>query len=101
MILTPINNISADSIIERLKYNIEPAGDKDGVNLVYTTPDYFLQDSLSTIRIYRNGQRLSEGSGNDYTVSESGGVGTGYDTITITEDALLSDEALIVDYVVA
>lgn len=55
----------------------------DGANQVFTTN----QDIDRTVTgkhewVYYNGQLLREGAGNDYVASESGGVGTGYDTIT-------------------
>lgn len=37
----------------------------------------------ASIALYFNGQRLESGAGNDFTVSESGGVGTGFDTVTL------------------
>lgn len=56
----------------------------DGANKVFTTN----QDIDRTVTgkeewVYYNGQLLREGASNDYVASESGGVGTGYDTITM------------------
>lgn len=57
----------------------------NGVNMVFTTPSIFVHASGGdSIAVYYNGQRLFEGAANDYVVSESGGPGTGYDTVTLT-----------------
>jgi hypothetical protein len=83
------------------KVQIDLIGTKDGSNLVFTTPDNFVQQASGTkIKVYMNGQRLYEGATCDYTVSESGGAGTGYDTITLSADlAPLSFDNLFADYV--
>lgn len=54
-----------------------PAGAIDGANRVFTTATTFTPTTLS---VYRNGQLQTKGS--DYTISESGGAGTGFDTVT-------------------
>ncbi len=58
-----------------------PLGIIDGVNTTFTTTSFFQEGSLA---VYYNGQRLRKGASNDYTVSESGGIGTGFDTINLT-----------------
>lgn len=76
----------------------EPQGAKDDSNLTYTLD----QDAiLQTIRVYREGVRLfrDQAGACDYMVTESGGVGTGYDTIVITDKPLIDSENLVVDYV--
>jgi hypothetical protein len=50
---------------------------------VFTVPLNFRHGGVDTEVVSYNGQRLLEGSGNDYVASESGGAGTGYDTITL------------------
>ena len=52
-----------------------------GGNKVFTTPTNFLHNSKVSIAVYVNGRRLTEGR--DYLPSESGGIGTGYDTVTL------------------
>lgn len=81
-------------------YNIEPTGAKNGINLTYTLPSDAEKD---TFRLYRNGirQLQDDGGAADFTLSESGGSGTGYDTVVITTTALLSWEQLTADYQVA
>jgi hypothetical protein len=50
---------------------------------IFTTGLNFRHGGVDTEVVSYNGQRLVEGLGNDYVASESGGVGTGYDTITL------------------
>lgn len=64
-------------ILAEQSFGIEPTGLVNGSNTIFTTPEPFDETS---IRVYRNGQRQTLNG--DYTVSESGGVGTGFDTIT-------------------
>jgi hypothetical protein len=58
---------------------LSPTGDPK----VFTVPLNFRHGGVDTEVLSYNGQRLIEGAGNDYVASESGGVGTGYDTITL------------------
>ena len=75
----------------------ELSGIKNSSNLVFTTANKFV---LGTLRVYFNGQRLHSGIENDYAVSESGGVGTGYDTVTFTSPELAPKpgESVLADY---
>lgn len=55
----------------------------NGVNTVFTSTQYIDRTVAGKEEyVLYNGQFFVEGSGNDYVISESGGVGTGYDTIT-------------------
>lgn len=58
------------------------AGAINGTNTVFTTASKFVHvvGGLS-IQVYMNGQRLV--LTDDYTLSESGGPGTGFDTVTL------------------
>lgn len=78
-------------------------GTKDGSNLVFTTPSNFIYVASTgwDISVYLNGQKLREGASRDYTVSESGGIGTGYNTITLVAPAPLVWEELWAKYYVA
>jgi hypothetical protein len=60
------------------RFGVALTGAIDNANQVFTTPDYF---DPGSIRVFYNGQRLFEID--DYAVSESGGIGTGYDTVTL------------------
>lgn len=73
-----------------------PEGDRDGTNTVYTTSNPFVPQ---TLQFFVNGLRqMLDAAGNaDFTISESAGVGTGYDTLTLAWAALPQDQ-LLVDY---
>lgn len=53
-------------------------GVMDGTNAVFTTQAYYLP---STLLVYYNGIQLHRD--NDFIMLESGGLGTGYDTVTL------------------
>ena len=63
----------------------------NGSNTTFTTPVDFLNAGGDTIAVFYNGQRLFAGAGNDYLLSESGGPGTGWDTVTVLFVPRLSD----------
>lgn len=72
----------------------------DGINTSYTTPslEKFIHNlPFTDISIFYNGGRLK--ILDDYTVIESGGIGTGYDTVVLAF-APLSGDHLIADYIV-
>lgn len=85
------------------KQNVELVGTKDGSNRIFTVPssDKFLNGTFESntfkILIRHNGRVLVEGK--DYSVSESGGVGTGYDTIILTFSPV-SGSQLYANYVI-
>lgn len=79
-------------------------GGKNGVNTVFTVrgaEKYLRAVPGENIAPYLGGCRLIEGT--DFTASESGGSGTGYDTITIILAASIptASDTLVCDYVVA
>ncbi len=99
MILQPAGRgTSINVLLGKFRWNKELIGTKDGVNITFTTPDVFVQSGEIVIRVYRNGQKLREGSSNDYTVSESGGPGTGFNTVVFQGPAPLPFEVLSADY---
>ncbi len=53
---------------------------------IFNTSVAFKHGGVDTEVLLYNGQRLKEGVGHDYVASESGGVGSGYDTITLEFD---------------
>lgn len=73
------------------------AGAQDGVNTVFTTALKFVASGPSRESFFVNGVLQHAGAGNDYVVSESGGPGTGYDTITMAYPPLSFDR-LSVDF---
>ena len=75
-------------------------GPRDGVNCTFTTPglEKFVHNlPFLSIHVYYNGVRLT--LLDDYTISESGGFGTGYDTVTM-EVAPMVDDKLLSDYII-
>ena len=59
-------------------------GDIDGSNTVYTSALKFMHDGVRDEVLCYNGVEQDEGVGDDYVASESGGPGTGFDTITMS-----------------
>lgn len=104
MILQPVGGSAkaVSSFLDRFRWNRDLVGIKDGVNISFLIPggEKFIQSGDVVIRVYRNGQRLRFGASEDYTVSESGGPGTGYDTVTFSVPAPLAYEELTADYLV-
>jgi hypothetical protein len=86
------------------KQNVPLIGVKNGSNRVFTVPfpDKFINGPLGLnefrILVRHNGKGLLPGV--DYTMSESGGIGTGLDTITIITFKPVADSTLVADYVV-
>lgn len=90
---------AAQILLRRFRWGIDLLGIKNRINTTFTTPEIFTQKDNVVICVYWNGQRLRLGSANDYTVAESGGVGTGFDTI-IMAVAPRTIDTLTADYVV-
>jgi len=77
-----------------------PTGLINDANTSFTTAADFINGSES---VYFNGVRQTEGVGSDYVRSESGGVGTGYDTITFavaprSRPGAKPDDSITIDY---
>lgn len=81
------NGLEVTSAVGTLDYvfrdEIPLIGMKNGTNRVFFTPEKFINGAHSGntfhIEIKHNGKSLYEGT--DYTIAESGGPGTGFDTI--------------------
>lgn len=84
-------------LIGKLLIGQDLLGDIDGGNKVFTTSRHFRHDGLANEAFYYNGHRLQHGATNDYLVSESGGAGTGYDTLTLVIAPRVGD-VLLIDY---
>lgn len=77
-------------------FGILPIGDVNGTNKVFKTPSKFIHSVSTTIAVYLTGVRQV----GTYTPSESGGAGTGFDTVTFASAPAPAD-SVVVDYVSA
>ena len=91
-----------------LRMHIRLDGTLGGGNRTFTTPVAFRHDgaNLATISVFHNRTRLDQAPSadpelGDYYVSESGGIGTGYDTINILRFTPNTKSVLEADYWVA
>lgn len=83
----------------RFRTGLDLVGPKNGSNLVFTVPpgDKFTHNlPFLSIQVYFNGQRLK--LIDDYVINESGGPGSGYDTIILEVAPRVADK-LAADYV--
>jgi hypothetical protein len=86
---------------DRFRVGQHLIGAKDGVNVTYTTPggELFVHNlPFIGIAVYYNGSRLTLLE--DYVVVESGGAGTGYDTVFLLVPPPVSNDRLFADYIV-
>jgi hypothetical protein len=88
------------------KTGIHLIGPLDGTNRVFTTPDKFLHANGVSIDVFHNGRRLIESPTSDprfgdFFCSESGGAGTGFDTINLLTFLPVGVSTLVSDYQVA
>jgi len=73
-------------------------GTINGINTVFTLPGGAKTNTAEDVRPFVNGDRMNEGSGNDFVASESGGPSTGFDTVTFLFAPKVGD-ILIVDFI--
>lgn len=92
-ITTGVVPATGDSIIFKQDVNI--IGTQDSFNVVFTVPEKFLYTTLHKLTFYINGVRQAIST--NFMIAESGGVGTGYDTI-ICNEAPDPQDILLVDY---
>lgn len=90
--LTPLEAAAAVRI-----FNETPTGAVDGVNADFKPASRYRKGREA---VYRNGLRQRSGAGYDYVPVESGGAGTGYDTIRF-ETAPLVGDWIMIDYELA
>jgi len=78
-------------------FNEVPSGAVNGVNQNFTTASKCVPGRL---RGDFNAQRLLEGATEDFTVAESGGFGSGFDTIILALAPITNakPDVLLVDY---
>jgi hypothetical protein len=105
-----LKDLSASIAPVTVRTGIALVGPKDGMNRIFrTTPDHFVHDPLGSgrdIEVWHNGRRLllsptGTPDTGDFTVEESGGVGTGFDTITLLTFAPVGKSSLVADYQLA
>jgi hypothetical protein len=102
-----LRELSQFSSASYVRVGAQLVGPRDGNNRIFrTTPEHFLHDPISTgktIEIWHNGRRLTQAPTSnpelgDYTVEESGGVGTGFDSINLLTFAPVGRSSLLANY---
>ena len=78
MILEPVSSVGGLDLVRMGKALL---GVKDGANDTFSTPEKFLYTADLRIAVVWNGRRLADGR--DFQALESGGAGTGYDTVML------------------
>lgn len=105
--ILPLKDLSALAGTINVRVGVSLVGPLNGTNRVFrTTPDYFEHDLAGngqTIEVFHNGRRLIQTSSTDpsigdYWVEESGGVGTGFDTINLLTFAPIVSSGLVASY---
>lgn len=84
-----------------LRQDEQLIGATNGANITFILPNgdkAINQEPGAKVKVYYNGQRLHEGGTNDFTVSESGGAGTGFDTVLL-QFSPLSGDLVSADYI--
>jgi len=89
--------IPATRIQRRRVVDCPLLGTNNGINTIFTTAEKFVVDGEQNPTVWFQGQRLFAGPTCDYVLSESGGVGTGFDTVTFTF-APPATSNLVMDY---
>jgi len=82
-----------EPIVNARIFNAEPVGSVDGTNTIFSLPIFV----YATEAVSLNGVRLKPGVGNDYVTAESGGYGTGYNSLELAF-APSAGSLLLVDY---
>ena len=95
--------ISSSNLDVLHKEDIVLVGDVNDINTVFTIPSgTFIQNSTYKIIVYKNG--VKQVFLDDYFIAESGGPGTGYDTVILTNPATTipePDDIITADYYVS
>ena len=99
-----IENQGSGKLLYRWVQEVQLIGVKDGTNRTFKTPDKFIYGIFITgdqfhINIKVDGKNYYEGV--DYNLSESGGPGTGYDTVYFKPFAPKPRNLLFATYAVA
>lgn len=99
-------SVTAVPVLQFLfKQTIILNGNTNGINRIFTvpSPDKFINGSFMNnifkIQVFHNGRELLETY--DYIVSESGGIGAGFDTIVITSFAPKTNSKIFANYMIS
>jgi hypothetical protein len=92
--------------LSRRKTGVPFMGTLDGINRTFRTPDKYEHRNGLSIDVFHNGRRLVEASVpspeyGDFVCTESGGVGTGFDTIVLLTFTPSVRSVIVADYQVA
>ena len=96
-----VSNVLSPFLQENIRDEIELTGDKDGSNQIFLTPglEKFISDSNIRPKLYFNSGRFVQDC--DFTLIESGGVGTGFDGIKFTFDIKpIPSDQIFMDYII-
>jgi len=94
--------LTLNFLLSKFREDRELVGVINGVNAVYSLPDgdkAFYAEPGVKIKVLYNGQRMHEGALNDFITSESGGPGSGYDTITFIDIKPVLGDVITADYI--
>lgn len=92
--------VSAIALLTRIKNEAPLTGTKNGVNRVFAAPEFFVPTAID---VFHNGRRMTRSGVEaeiEYEVSESGGLGTGFDTVTFVT-APIATSVLRMNYIAA
>ena len=95
---------STASIPFLIKQNVPMIGNIDGTNRMFTipSPDKFINGTflgnIFKIQVFHNGREIFESI--DYLLAESGGLGTGYDTVVLISFSPRANSQMYCNYVV-
>lgn len=94
--------VSTANIGVLFKQNIELIGEKNDLNRTFKTPEKFIngnfQDNIFDISVKHNGRCLINNC--DFNISESDGLGVGFNTVTFISFTPRPTSYLLADYVV-
>lgn len=90
--VTPSPGLPLNPATHQRVYSAVPAGAIDGTNATFLAPEKFAEEKEVVLI---NGVRMTRGE--DYTLAESGGSGTGYDTVVLAY-VLRTLDVILIDY---
>lgn len=97
-----INQSSSGVVPYLWRQNIDLIGLQNGINRTFFTPEFFLDGShygnIFSISVFHNGRRMAKNI--EYTISESGGPGTGFNTINFISFPPISSSTIRATYAI-